>query len=117
MNINSLTSPLPGFDAYAASSVQQQADTPGVSPANNFLAQLQQVQSPQQFQAMISQLSGQPDQPAGSGGGTPPTAKHCQGGGQHRSSPPQSSPLNGSQNQSLIANKFGSINPTQSAVL
>jgi hypothetical protein len=60
MNVNSLTSPLPSYDAYAASSVQQQADTLGVSPANQFLTQLQQVQSPQQFQAMISQVTGQP---------------------------------------------------------
>jgi hypothetical protein len=72
MNVNSVTSLLPSYllpfnstantaNARSASSVQQQADVLGLSPAAGFLNQLQQLQtqSPQQFQALISQLTGQ----------------------------------------------------------
>jgi hypothetical protein len=71
MNVNSVTSLLPSYllpfnstaktSASSASSVQQQADVLGLSPAAGFLSQLQQLQtqSPQQFQALISQLTGQ----------------------------------------------------------
>jgi hypothetical protein len=72
MNVNSVTSLLPSYllpfnstantvNARSASSVQQQADVLGLSPAAGFLSQLQQLQtqSPQQFQALISQLTGQ----------------------------------------------------------
>ena len=73
MNLNPVTSLLPSYilpfnstanslkSANSASSVQQQADVLGLSPAAQFLNQLQQLQtqSPQQFQAAISQLTGQ----------------------------------------------------------
>jgi hypothetical protein len=64
MNVNSLfpntaNSAIPD----SASSVQQQADSSSLPPADRFLTQLQQVQSPQQFQAMISQSTGQPIAP------------------------------------------------------
>ena len=143
MNVNSSASLLPSYllpfnstantaNANSASSVQQQADVLGLPPADQFLTQLQQVQTPQQYQAMISQISGQP-QPADSTTsagttsatqGTPVTAKHCQGGG---SRPPSSasssdaisaSPAQAAQqNRSLLASLFGSINPSQSALL
>jgi hypothetical protein len=74
MNVNALSYFFPNNstanNVNSASSVQQQADVLGLSPNDQFLAQLQQVQSPQQFQAMISQMSGQPQQadtPATSG--------------------------------------------------
>jgi hypothetical protein len=133
MNVNSVTSLLPfnstanTANANSASSVQQQADVLSLPSADQFLTQLQQVQTPQQFQAMISQMTGQPPQAntttssdgttSTASGGTPPTAKHCQGGGsQHASRSSQASTTN-SQNQGLLANIFGSINPPQSAVL
>src|SRR5579863_7759067 len=73
MNVNSVTSLVPSYllpfnstaktanNANSASSVQQQADVLGLSPAAQFLNQLQQLQtqSPQQFQAVISQVTGQ----------------------------------------------------------
>jgi hypothetical protein len=73
MNVNSVTSLFPSYlsplnntatgttNPTSASSVQQQADVSGLSPAAQFLNQLQQLQtqSPQQFQAVISQLTGQ----------------------------------------------------------
>jgi len=118
MNVNSLTSLLPSYlpfnstantaNANSASSVQQQADVLSLPTADQFLAELQQVQSPQQFQAMISQATGHPLQSNtaasnGASGATTPTAKHCQGGGSHHA--PVSSSI------------FGSINRPQSAVL
>jgi hypothetical protein len=72
MNVNSVNSLFPSLNnTNPASSVQQQADTLGLSPADQFLAQLQQVQIPQQYQAMISQITGQPQQPSPSGGPLP----------------------------------------------
>jgi hypothetical protein len=138
MNVNSVTSLLPSYllpfnstantaNANSASSVQQQADVLTLPSADQFLTQLQQVQSPQQFQAMISQITGQPLQTnttASNGGntnaasgGTPPTAKHCQGGGSHHASRSSQASTTNLQNQSLLANIFGSINPPQSAAL
>jgi hypothetical protein len=78
MNVNSVTSLFPSYlqpfkstanttqNANSASSVQQQADVLGLSPAAQFLNQLQQLQtqSPQQFQAIISQITGQLQQAA-----------------------------------------------------
>jgi hypothetical protein len=146
MNVNSVASLLPSYllpfnstantaSANSASSVQQQADVLSLSPADQFLAQLQQVQSPQQFQAMISQMTGQPPQAgtpssnsaatSGASGGTPPAGHHCRGGGQHASRSSQSNGLDpflapstsSTQNQSLIASILGSTSPSQSAVL
>jgi hypothetical protein len=142
MNVNSDTSLLPSYllpfnstanaaNANSASSVQQQADVHSPSTADQFLTQLQQVQSPEQFQAMISQMSGQPQQAAATAGansaassGTPSTAKHCQaGGGRSVSSASQSSATSASQtqgsqqNRNLFASLFGSINPPQTAAL
>jgi hypothetical protein len=79
MNVNSVTSLLPSYllpfnstanttnNANSAYSVQQPADVLGLSPVAQFLNQLQQLQthSPQQFQALISQLTGQLQQAAG----------------------------------------------------
>ncbi|MGA2881997.1 MAG: hypothetical protein ABSG13_23845 [Bryobacteraceae bacterium] len=123
MNVNPLSYILPtnstANNASSASSVQQQADVLGLSSNDQFLAQLQQVQSPQQYQAMISQISGQPQQTDTTAtSGTPPTGHHCQGG-HHASKSSQSSPINAfqasttsnAQNQSLLASIFGSINP------
>jgi hypothetical protein len=144
MNVNSVASLLPSYllpfnskantaSANSASSVQQQADV--LPPADQFLAQLQQVQSPQQFQAMIARMTGQPPQAgttssnsnatSGASGGTPPAGHHCRGGGQHASKSLQSNgidpflaPSNSStQNQSLIASILGSTSRSQSAVL
>jgi hypothetical protein len=123
MNVNPVSYFLP---ASSASSVQQQADVLG-SSADQFLNQLQQVQSPQQFQAMISQMSGQP-LPNDTNVATQPTAQqspqsglsahHCQGGGKQGSSSPQSNAVNANTpNQNLLASLFGSINPSQAAVL
>jgi len=52
--------------AGTASSVQQQADTLGLSPAAKFLSRLQQLQAqnPLQFQAVLSQLTNQLEQAA-----------------------------------------------------
>jgi hypothetical protein len=92
-------------NARSASSVQQQADVLSLPSTDQFLSQLQQVQSPQQFQAMISQMTGQP-QPAD------PAGHHCKGGGRHPvSDSSQSNALNAlqaaananTQNQGLIA--------------
>lgn len=151
MNVNSVTSLLPSYllpfnstaktaNASSASSVQQQADVLGLSPAAGFLNQLQQLQtqSPQQFQALISQLTGQLQKAAttasNSGntaqasqltqlaksfqnaatGGALPTAQQLQQAGiiGHR-------PLHigargyastsDTQNQTLIASMFGSV--------
>jgi hypothetical protein len=77
MSVNSITSPLPNYllpfnstannvgNANSASSAQQ-ADVLGLSPEAQFLNQLQQVQtqSPQQFQAILSQITGQLQQTA-----------------------------------------------------
>ncbi|MGB6946448.1 MAG: hypothetical protein WBE37_28890 [Bryobacteraceae bacterium] len=150
MNSNSVTSLLPSYllpfnstantaSANSASSVQQQADVLSLPPSDQFLAQLQQVQTPQQFQAMISQMTGQPPQAdttasnsaatsattGAASGATPPAGHHCRGGGHHASSSSQSSDQNpflaastpSTQNQSLIASIFGSVSPSQSAVL
>ncbi len=132
MNVNPLSYFLPANStantASSASSVQQQADVLG-SSADQFLNQLQQVQSPQQYQAMISQMSGQPllsDTTAATSTGLsaqqPPqsglSAHHCQGGGKQGSSSTQSNAVNtNTQNQNLLASLFGSINPSQAAVL
>jgi hypothetical protein len=151
MNVNSVTSLLPSYllpfnstaktpNALSASSVQQQADVLGLSPAAGFLSQLQQLQtqSPQQFQALISQLTGQLQKAAATAsnngntaqasqltqlaksfqkaatGGPLPTAQQLQQAGiiGHR-------PLHigargyastsDTQNQSLIASMFGSV--------
>jgi hypothetical protein len=124
MNVNSVTSLLPSYlpfnstantaNANSASSVQQQADVLSLPTSDQFLAELQQVQSPQQFQAMISQATGQPLE---SNTATPATAKHCQGGGSHHAPVPSPTSTALQQNQSLMASIFGSINPPQSAVL
>jgi hypothetical protein len=123
MNVNPLSTLFPSLvsptnstanavNANSASSVQQQADVLSLPPAEQFLSQLQQVQTPQQYQAMLSQMTGQPvpTNTTASSGAAPPTAKHCQGGAAHHAA----SPL---QNQSLLASILGSINPSQSAVL
>jgi hypothetical protein len=141
MNVNSATSLLPSYllpfnstaniaTANSASSVQQQADVHSPSPADQFRTQLQQVQSPEQFQAMISQMSGQPQQAdtsasagatSATSSGSPPTAKHCQGGGGRSvSSASQSSATQtqgSQQNRNLFASLFGSINPPQTTAL
>jgi len=78
MNVNSVTSLLPGYllpfssaanvtSASSASSVQQQADVLGISPQAQFLNRLQQLQtqSPQEFQAILTQITGQLDAAAG----------------------------------------------------
>jgi len=49
-------------NANSASSVQQQADVLSNTNAQ-FLTELQQIQSPQQFQAMLSNATGQPQPP------------------------------------------------------
>jgi hypothetical protein len=77
MNVNSVNSllysdllplnstALNGSNANAAFSVQQQADVLG--PASQFLGQLQQLQTqnPQEFQAMLTEITGQLDSSAG----------------------------------------------------
>jgi hypothetical protein len=150
MNVNSDTSLLPSYllpfnrtanaaNANSASSVQQQADVLGLSPAAGFLNQLQQLQtqSPQQFQALISQLTGQLQKAAttasnsgntaqgsqltqlaksfqkAASGGPLPTAQQLQQAGiiGHRplhTGRGYASTLD-SQNQSLIASVFGSV--------
>jgi hypothetical protein len=150
MNVNSVTSLLPSYllpfnstanraNASSASSVQQQADVLGLSPAAGFLTQLQQLQaqSPQQFQALISQLTGQLQKAAvtannsgnaaqasqltqlaksfqnAASGGALPTAQQLQQAGiiGHRplhTGRGYASTLD-SQNQSLIASVFGSV--------
>ena len=133
MNVNSVTSLLPSYlpfnstanpaTANSASSVQQQADVLSLPTADQFLSELQQVQSPQQFQAMISQATGQPLEAGttastnGASSGTPPTAKHCQGRGSPHAPSPSQSITTSQQNQSLMASIFGSMNQPQSAVL
>ena len=122
MNVNSVTSLLPSYlpfnstantvNANSASSVQQQADVLSLPTADQFLNELQQVQSPQQFQAMISQATGQPIE-AGATAGTTPTAKHCQA----HAPTPSPSITTSQQNQSLMSSIFGSINQPQTAVL
>jgi hypothetical protein len=64
-------------NANSASSVQQQADVLSTSTNAQFLTELQQVQSPQQFQAMLSNATGQPQPPVSSG--EPVSSHHCQG--------------------------------------
>jgi hypothetical protein len=144
MNVNSDTSLLPSYllpfnrtanaaNANSASSVQQQADVHSPSTADQFLTQLRQVQSPEQFQAMISRMSGQPQQAdttasaganSAASSGTPSTAKHCQAGsGRSVSSASQSNAISAfqaqgsQQNRNLFASLFGSINPPQTAAL
>ena len=91
MNVNSVTSLLPSYllpfnstaktaNASSASSVQQQADVLGLSPAAGFLNQLQQLQtqSPQQFQALISQLTGQLQKAAATANNSGNTAQSSQ---------------------------------------
>lgn len=79
MNVNSVQSLLPSYllplnstaanatTANSASSAQQQADVLSLSPASQFLNQLQQLQTqnPQEFQAVLSQITGQLQQAAG----------------------------------------------------
>jgi hypothetical protein len=88
MNISTVTSLLPNYlspsnstastpsIASPASSVLQQADVLGLSPPAQFLNQLQQLQtqSPQQFQAVISQITGQLEQAATTASGNGNTA-------------------------------------------
>jgi hypothetical protein len=127
MNVNPL-SYFTATTASPASSVQQKANVLG-SSADQFLNQLQQVQSPQQYQAMISQMSGEPI-PSGTvaPASTGPTAQqppqsglsahHCHGGGKQAFSSTQASAASANpQNQSLLASLFGSINPSQAAAL
>jgi len=76
MNVHSVTSLLPSYlfpstassanNASSASSVQQQADALAVSPAGQFLNQLQQLetQNPQEFQAILTEITGQLQQAA-----------------------------------------------------
>lgn len=87
MNVNSVASLLPSYwqttpststvlNPASASSVQQQADGQGISPATQFLNTLRQLQtqSPQEFQAIISEMTGQPQQvssTASANGSTP----------------------------------------------
>ncbi|HTC90309.1 MAG TPA: hypothetical protein VK686_18510 [Bryobacteraceae bacterium] len=71
MHVNPLTN-----NATSASSVQQQADVLSNTNAQ-FLAELQQIQSPQQFQAMLSNTTGQPQPPISSGAPVP--SHQCQG--------------------------------------
>jgi hypothetical protein len=81
MNVNPIASLFPSYfsstnstsnnsNPISASSVQQPADMPGISPAAQFLTQLQQLQtqSPQQFQAVLSQITGQLQQAASTAG-------------------------------------------------
>jgi hypothetical protein len=105
MNVNPLSTLFPSListnrtantaNANSASSVQQQADVLSLPPAEQFLSQLQQVQTPQQYQAMLSQMTGQPlpTNTTASSGATPPTAKHCQGGASTTNNPSQSAVL------------------------
>jgi hypothetical protein len=131
MNVNSLSTLFPSLlstsstanttNANSASSVQQQADVLNLPPAEQFLSQLQQVQTPQQYQAMLSQMTGQPlpTNTTASNAATSLTAKHCLGGGAHHASSPSPTQAGSTnlQNQSLLASIFGSINPSQSAFL
>jgi hypothetical protein len=78
MNVSSVASLFPSYlqpfkstansaqNANSASSVQQGADVPSLSPTAQFLNQLQQLQtqSPQKFQAIISTITGQLQQAA-----------------------------------------------------
>jgi hypothetical protein len=150
MNVNSVTSLLPSYllpfnskpktaNASSASSVQQQADVLGLSPAAGFLNQLQQLQtqSPQQFQALISQLTGQLQKAAATAnnsgntaqagqltqlaksfqnaatGGALPTAQQLQQAGIIGHRPLHTgrgyASTSDTQNQSLIASMFGSV--------
>jgi len=61
----------------SASSVQQQADTIGLTPAAKFLSQLQQLQAqnPLQFQAILSQITNQLQQSAANAAGSGNTAQ------------------------------------------
>jgi hypothetical protein len=79
MNVNSVNSLLPsyllpfnstatnGTNANSAASVQPQADVLSLSPASQFLNQLQQLQTqnPPEFQAMLTEITGQLNQAAG----------------------------------------------------
>jgi hypothetical protein len=139
MNVNSVTSLLPSYlqpfngtatsvnTANSASSVQQQADVLGLSPAASFLNQLPQLQtqSPQEFQAVLSELTGQPQQADSSD--PPPGAQQTQqagltvpkhGGGHNCSGSSRSNAVNafqaaGTQSQTLAASIFGPIIPQQ----
>jgi hypothetical protein len=156
MNVNSVTSLLPSYllpfnstantvNARSASSVQQQADVLGLSPAAGFLNQLQQLQtqSLQQFQALISQLTGQLQKAATTAnnngksaqagqltqlaksfqnaatGGALPTAQQLQQAGIIGHRPLHTgrgyASTSDTQNQSLIASMFGSVTPQHSA--
>ncbi len=155
MNVQSVTSLLPSYlsplnsaantanNANSASSVQPQADVLGLSPTAQFLNQLQQLQtqSPQKFQAIISQLTGQLHQAASTAtangntaqasqltnlaksfqsaasGGALPTAQQLQQAGltghHHHHGGGGRHYVNpaDSQNQSVIASIFGSVTP------
>jgi hypothetical protein len=102
-------------NANSASSVQQQADVLSTSTNAQFLTELQQIQSPQQFQAMLSNATGQPQPPVSSG--APVSSHHCQGhpagaSGASQSRAVQPAPVSAIQAQ--IANLF---QPAQSAAL
>jgi len=99
-------------NANSASSVQQQADVLSTSTNAQFLTELQQIQSPQQFQAMLSNATGQPQPPVSSD--APVSSHHCQGhpSGSSQSSAVQPAPASAIQTQ--IASLF---KPAQSAVL
>lgn len=89
MNVNSVNSLLPSYllplngtatdatNANSASSVQQQADVLSLSPASQFLTQLQQLQTqnPQEFQAMLTEITGQLEQAAGTASANGNTAQ------------------------------------------
>ncbi len=88
-NLNSVTSLLPSYlfpynstatngnTANSASSVQQLADVLGLSPTAQFLNQLQQLQTqnPQEFQAVLSQITGQLQQAASTASSNGKTAQ------------------------------------------
>jgi hypothetical protein len=105
-------------NANSASSVQQQADVLSTSTNAQFLTELQQIQSPQQFQAMLSNATGQPQPPVSSG--APVSDHHCQGRNSgtspssraSQSSAVQPAPMSAIQAQ--IANLF---QPAQSPAL
>lgn len=89
MNVNSVTSILPSYllpfnsaaatvpTSSSASLLQQQADALGLSPASQFISQLQQLrtQSPQEFQAVLTEITGQLEQAAGTASASGNTAQ------------------------------------------
>jgi hypothetical protein len=88
MNVNSVVSLAPSywlpFNSAAnagilgtASSIQSQADVSTLSPAGQFLNQLQQfkTQSPQEYQAILTKITGQLQQAASTASATGNTAQ------------------------------------------